>query len=166
MADEVIKKIKITQDTLPTINSITGKYDIRYRVISEDKNRTSHWSPIINLDPQYTYVSGNIDIVSSGITTVAWDTVTIKVGAQTIRQAKDYDVWVKWSKAPGNGDWNYVQRVSGNSISLVHPSTFYINGVDQLSAPNRITIEIYLKGEPITRDSENLLVYSPAMHTI
>jgi hypothetical protein len=166
MADEVIKKIKITQDTLPTINSITGKYDIRYRVISEDKNRTSHWSPIINLDPQYTYVSGNIDIVSSGITTVAWDTVTIKVGAQTIRQAKDYDVWVKWSKAPGNGDWNYVQRVSGNSISLVHPSTFYINGVDQLSAPNRVTIEVYLKGEPITRDSENLLVYSPAMHTI
>jgi hypothetical protein len=166
MADEVIKKIKITQDTLPTINSITGKYDIRYRVISEDKNRTSHWSPIINLDPQYTYVSGNIDIVSSGITTVAWDTVTIKVGAQTIRQAKDYDVWVKWSKAAGNGDWNYVQRVSGNSISLVHPSTFYINGVDQSDAPNRITIEIYLKGEPITRDSENLLVYSPAMHTI
>jgi len=166
MADEVIKKIKITQDTLPTINSITGKYDIRYRVISEDKNRTSHWSPIINLDPQYTYVSGNIDIVSSGITTVAWDTVTIKVGAQTIRQAKDYDVWVKWSKAAGNGDWNYVQRVSGNSISLVHPSTFYINGVDQSDAPNRITIEIYLKGEPITRDYENLLVYSPAMHTI
>jgi hypothetical protein len=166
MADEVIKKIKISQDTLPTINSITGKYDIRYRVISEDKNRTSHWSPIINLDPQYTYVSGNIDIVSSGITTVAWDTVTIKVGAQTIRQAKDYDVWVKWSKAAGNGDWNYVQRVSGNSISLVHPSTFYINGVDQTDAPNRITVEIYLKGEPVTRSSANLLVYSPAMHTI
>ena len=37
MAEEVIKKIKITQDNLPTINSITEKYDIRYRVISEDK---------------------------------------------------------------------------------------------------------------------------------
>ena len=166
MADEVIKKIKITQDSLPTINSITGKYDIRYRIISEDKNRTSHWSPIVNLDPEYTYVAGNIDIVSSGITTAAWDTVTIKVGTQVIRQAKEYDVWVKWSKAAGNGDWNYVQRISGNSISLVHPSTFFINGVDQVDTPNRVTIEIYLKGEPITRDSTNLLVYSPAMHTI
>ena len=166
MADEVIKKIKITQDSLPTINSITEKYDVRYRVVSEDKNRTSHWSPIINIDPQYIYVPGNITIVSSGITTVAWDTVTIKIGATTIRQAKDYDVWVKWSKAGGVGDWNYVQRISGNSISLVHPTTFYINGVNQAQAPNRVTVEIYLKGEPITRDTTNLRVYNPAIHTI
>jgi hypothetical protein len=166
MANEIIKKIKIAQDDLPTINSITEKYDVRYRVISEDKNRTSHWSPIVTLDPQYIYVPGNITIVSSGITTVAWDSVTVKIGVKAIRQAKDYDVWVKWSKAAGNGDWNYVQRISGNSINLVHPSTFYINGVDQVQAPNRVTIEVYLKGEPITRDSSNLLVYSPAMHTI
>jgi hypothetical protein len=166
MADEVIKKIKINQDSLPTINSITGKYDVRYRIISEDKNRTSHWSPIINIDPQYIYVSGNIFISSSGLTTVAWDPVTIKIGNKVIRQAKDYDVWVKWSKAAGDGDFNYVERISGNSITLVHPTTFYINGVDQEEQPNRITVEVYLKGEPITRDSTNLLVYSPAIHTI
>lgn len=166
MADEGIKKIKITQDNLPTINSITEKYDIRYRVISEDKNRTSHWSPIINIDPQYTYVSGNIFISSSGLTTVAWDAVTIKIGDQVIRQAKDYDVWVKWSKANGAGDFIYVERISSNSITLVHPATFYIGGVDQEQSPNRLTVEVYLKGEPITRDSTNLLVYSPAMHTI
>jgi hypothetical protein len=166
MADEVIKKIKINQDNLPTINSITGKYDVRYRIVSEDKNRTSHWSPIINIDPQYIYVSGNISIDSSNLTTVAWDPVTIKIGTQVIRQAKDYDVWVKWSRAAGNGDWKYVEKISGTSINLVHPPTFYINGVDQAQAPNRVTIEVYLKGEPITRDSTNLLVYSPAMHTI
>jgi hypothetical protein len=166
MADELIKKVRVEQDILPTINSVTEKYDVRYRIISEDKNRASHWSPITTIDPQYVYVPGEITIVSSGITTVVWDTVTIKIGNQVIRQAKDYDVWVKWSKAAGTGDFNYVQRVSGNSISLVHPSTFYIDGVDQVDAPNRITIEIYLKGEPITRDSTNLLVYSPAIHTI
>jgi hypothetical protein len=166
MAEEVIKKIKITQDNLPTINSITEKYDIRYRVISEDKNRTSHWSPIINIDPQYTYVSGNISISSSALTTVAWDAVTIKIGDQVIRQAKDYDVWVKWSKADGAGDFVYVERISTNSIILVHPTTFYIDGVDQEESPNRVTVEVYLKGQPITRDSVNLLVYSPAMHTI
>jgi hypothetical protein len=166
MADQVIKKIKIAQDGLPTIKSLTQKYDVRYRIVSEDKNRTSHWSPIVNLDPQYTYVAGNITIVSSGITTIAWDFVTVKIGTQVIRQANDYVVWVKWSKAAGIGDWNHIQTRFNNSISLVHPSTFYINGVDQLSAPNRVTVEIYLKGEPVTRDSENLLVYSPAMHTI
>ena len=166
MADQNIKKFIIKQDDLPTIDSLTQKFNVRYRIISEDKNRLSHWSPIISIDPQYTYVPGNITIVSSGITTVAWDTVTIKIGATTIRQAKDYDVWVKWSKAAGLGDWNYVQRISGNSINLVHPTTFYINGIDQAQTPNRVTVEIYLKGEPITRDSANLLVYDPAMHTI
>jgi hypothetical protein len=166
MESEIIKKVKVEQDNLPTINSSTEKYDIRYRIVSEDKNRTSHWSPIVTLDPEYIYVPGNITIVSSGITTVAWDTVTIKIGTQVIRQAKDYDVWVKWSRAAGNGDYNYVQRISGNSINLVHPTTFYINGVDQEQSPNRVTVEVYLKGEPITRDSTNLLVYSPAMHTI
>jgi hypothetical protein len=140
MANEVIKKIKLSQDNLPTINSITGKYDVRYRVVSEDKNRTSHWSPIINIDPNYIYVAGNISIVSSGITTVAWDTVTVKIGTNIIGQAKDYDVWVKWSKAAGLGDFNYVQRISGNSITLVHPTTFYINGVDQEQSPNRVTV--------------------------
>ena len=166
MAEEVIKKVKVSQDILPTINSITERYDVRYRIISEDKNRTSHWSPIINIDPQYTYVSGNIFISSSGLTTVAWDAVTIKIGDQVIRQAKDYDVWVKWSKAAGAGDFKYFERVSSNSITLVHPPTFYIDGVDQEQSPNRVTVEIYLKGEPITRDSTNLLVYSPAIHTI
>jgi hypothetical protein len=166
MANEFIKKVKVEQDSLPTLSSLTEKYDVRYRIVSEDKNRISHWSPIVTIDPQYVYVSGNISIVSSGITTVVWDTVTIKIGAQVIRQAKDYDVWVKWSKAAGNGDWNYAQRISGNSINLVHPSTYYIDGVDQEEHPNRVTVEVYLKGEPITRDSTNLLVYSPAMHTI
>jgi hypothetical protein len=166
MADQNIKKFIIKQDDLPTIDSLTQKFNVRYRIISEDKNRLSHWSPILSIDPEYIYVPGNINIVSSGITTVVWDTVTIKIGTNTIRQAKDYDVWVKWSKAAGLGDFNYVQRVSGNSISLVHPTTFYIDGVDQEQSPNRITVEIYLKGEPITRDSANLLVYSPAMHTI
>lgn len=166
MVDEVIKKVRVDQDTFPTINSVTEKYDVRYRIISEDKNRTSHWSSIITIDPQYTYVSGNITIVSSGITTVAWDTVTVKIGTQIIQQAKDYDVWVKWSKSNGLGDWNYAQRISGNSINIVHPSTYYINGINQAQTPNRVTVEVYLKGEPTTRDSSNLLVYSPAIHTI
>jgi hypothetical protein len=166
MANENIKKVRVQQDSLPTINSITEKYDVRYRVISEDKNRVSHWSPIVTLNPEYIYTSGNITIASSTLTTAAWDTVTVKIGTQTIRQAKDYDVWVKWSKAAGDGDFNYVQRISGNSITLVHPTTFFINGVDQEEAPNRITIEVYLKGEPISRTSTNLLVYSPAIHTI
>jgi len=164
---EIIKKVKISKDNLPTINSITGAYSVRYRIISEDKNRTSAWSSVYSVDPNYTYVSGKINISSSsGSVRVAWDPVTIKIGANTIRQAKDYDIWVKWSKSDGIGDWKYADRVATNTATLVVPDTFFINGVDQSDTPNRITVEVYLKGDPITREYDSLLVYEPAIHTV
>lgn len=164
---EVIKKAKISKDNLPTINSVTGTYSVRYRIISEDKNRTSAWSSVYSVDPNYTYFPGKINISSSsGSVRVAWDSVTVKIGANTIRQAKDYDIFVKWSKADGLGDWQYVDRVATNTATFVVPDTYFINDVDQSYTPNRITVEVYLKGDPITRDYTTLRVYNPAMHTV
>lgn len=164
---EIIKKAKISKDNLPPISSISGEYSIRYRVISDDKNRTSSWSQIFSVNPDYTYVSGKINIAaSSGVVRVSWDPVIIKIEESVISQAKDYDIYTRWSKTNNLGDWNYVERISSNSTSFVIPDTFFINGVDQEHVPNRITIEIYLKGEPITREYSALRVYSPAMHTV
>jgi hypothetical protein len=164
---EVIKKAKISKDNLPAINSLTETYGIRYRVISEDKNRSSSWSPVFEVEPNYTYVPGKINISSSGgIVSVAWDLVSIKIGTVTIKQEDQYDVWVKWSKSNGLGDWLSIKRVTGNNTTLVVPDTFFINEVDQIDAPNRVTIEVYLKGEPITRSVALLRVYNPAMHTV
>ena len=164
---EIIKKARVAKELLPAINSITGKYSIRYRIVSEDKNRTSAWSSVYSVDPNYTYVPGKINISSSsGVVNVAWDSVTIKIGTNVIRQAKDYDIFVKWSKSDGIGDWNYLERISTNSTILVVPDTFFINGVDQSFTPNRVTVEVYLIGEPVTRDYTALRVYNPAMHTV
>jgi hypothetical protein len=164
---EIIKKAKVLKENLPPISSIDGTYSARYRIISEDKNRTSSWSSVYKIDPNYTYVPGKINISSSsGVVRVAWDSVAIKIGTNIIRQAKDYDIFVKWSKSGGIGDWNYVERVSTNSTSFVVPDTFFINGVDEADAPNRVTVEVYLVGEPVTREYTTLRVYNPAMHTI
>lgn len=164
---ETIKKAKILKENLPPVSSITGEYSVRYRIISEDKNRTSSWSSVYSVDPNYTYVAGKINLSSSsGVVRAAWDSVTIKIGANTIRQAKDYDIFVKWSKSDGIGDWNYVDRITTNSTSFVVPDTFFIDGVDQSYTPNRITVEVYLIGEPVTRDYTALRVYNPAMHTV
>ena len=164
---EIIKKAKILKESLPPVSSITGDYSVRYRIISEDKNRTSSWSSVYSVDPNYTYVYGKINVSSSsGVVRVAWDSVTIKIGANTIRQAKDYDIFVKWSKSDGIGDWKYVERIATNSTSFVVPDTFFVNGVDQSFTPNRITVEVYLVGEPVTRDYTALRVYNPAMHTV
>jgi hypothetical protein len=164
---EIIKKAKVLKENLPPVNSIDGTYSVRYRLISEDKNRLSSWSSVYSVDPNYTYVPGKINISSSsGVVSVTWDSVAIKIGSNTIRQAKDYDIWIKWSKPDGIGDWKYVERITTNSTRFVVPDTFFVNGVDQSYTPNRVTVEVYLVGEPITREYTTLRVYNPAMHTV
>jgi hypothetical protein len=73
MADSGIKKAIIKKALLPAIDSYNVGYIFRYRVISEDKNRTSQWSPVnIVTDDTITGVSGALQI-SQTITTVVWD---------------------------------------------------------------------------------------------
>lgn len=58
MADSGIQKVRILQQDIPTVDYTTPIY-IRYRIVSEDQNRRSHWSPVTFVD-QFgipTYVS-------------------------------------------------------------------------------------------------------------
>ena len=49
MADRGIKKAVVLSGDLPEpING--GQYLVRYRIVSEDRNRRSHWSPIYYVD--------------------------------------------------------------------------------------------------------------------
>jgi hypothetical protein len=228
-ADAGIKKAKIVRADLPAISSETEGYSIRYRIISEDKNRVSHWSPVYLIKPEYTFVVGSVRFSSGNqIANFTWDAVTVlkdiatvqtinnkvlntniatittagahymKVGdwvtvsgvdatfngtyqltavtANTfsyykdhgnissaavsplgtykrnsvISKANEYDIWIRWDRNDG-GDWVYKERIEGTNISFPHQSTYTINNVVQSSAPNRISVEIYLKGYPITR---------------
>lgn len=48
MATQSVKKLKIFKKDLPAV-SPNNEYYVRYRIISEDKNKTSHWSPIFQV---------------------------------------------------------------------------------------------------------------------
>jgi len=166
MTNDIIKQVRILQKDLPSINTNIEGYSLRYRVLSDDKNRSSHWSPIITLSAGYTYTSGSISFNKNGsIAQQAWDAVTISKDDNIIKQAHEYDIWVKWDRNDG-GDWIYKQRIDGTSISFPIPSTYTINGIVQGSIPNRLTTEIYLKGDPISRTSSFLLVYTDGPHTV
>ncbi len=91
--------------------------------------------------------------------------MTINKNSKYIRQAHEYDVWVKWDRGDG-GDWIYKQRIDGTGISFPIPSTYSINGIEQPSQPNKVSLEVYLKGNKITRDFDTLLVYEDGPHTI
>jgi hypothetical protein len=166
MADLGIKKIRVRQEDLPSIDVNEQGYVLRYRIVSDDKNRVSQWSPINIIVPDYTYVSGDISFNKSGqVATFAWDSVSIQKNGNEIRKAHEFDIWVRWDRND-SGDWLYKQRIDGTSISFPIPDTYTIGGVVQGSAPNKASLEIYLKGNPITRDSNLLLVYEDGPHTV
>jgi hypothetical protein len=166
MATENIKKVIIKQSDLPPLMVENQGYVFRYRIISDDKNRRSHWSPIKNIKPEFTFVAKTINHDKAGaINTVVWDAVTIKKGTNTIKQADSYDVWLKWHRGD-NADWIHHGTINNNSFSIVTPSTYTISDVEQVSAPNKLNIEVYLKGSPITRSSSFLRVYQGGPYTV
>lgn len=229
MADPGIKQYRQAPADLPAINSINEGYTLRYRVISEDRNRVSHWSPAYLIIPNFTFVPGQIKFASSNQTaSFTWDSVvvlkdtktvqsidnkeltsniatlttngahymlvgdwvtvenvdavfngTYQISAVTtdtfsyykdngniastpvspegtyktnafIRNTFRYDIWVRWDRNDG-GDWLYKERIQSSDIALPHPSVYTINGVIQPSAPNRVSLEVYLIGEPVER---------------
>jgi hypothetical protein len=111
MADAGIKKVTILKSDLPAFNSIYGDYVVRYRIVSEDKNRTSHWSPQYKLEApavdtiEYSYAK---DTVNKMITFV-WTPEDSSLGK--------FDVFVKW----GTGSWSYVSTVSTTTFATVIP---------------------------------------------
>ena len=104
-----IKKAIIPKSSLPAINSNTSGYAVRYRIVSEDKNRTSHWSPIVDTNSvQIQSVSGALSITSTIITAV-W-------GDELNRPA--YDIFVKFD----SGAFVY------HGTSTVHSYSFLKTG--------------------------------------
>jgi hypothetical protein len=74
MVDPGIKKVIIKKASLPALDYDKVGYIFRYRIISEDKNRTSQWSPInVVLDNSITSVSGSLQIGANTISAVWGD---------------------------------------------------------------------------------------------
>jgi len=74
MADAGIKKVIIKKASLPALDSDKVGYVFKYRIVSEDKNRTSQWSPInLVIDDSITSVSGSLQIGANTISAVWGD---------------------------------------------------------------------------------------------
>jgi hypothetical protein len=83
------KILRIPKNQLPPVES-DNVYSLRFRVISEDKNRISHWSPIFIVDSVAPVaVSGALSVTETIITAV-W-------GDEEGRPA--YDVFVNFDSA-------------------------------------------------------------------
>jgi hypothetical protein len=140
MTDSGIKKAIIKKALLPAIDSDNVGYIFRYRVVSEDKNRTSQWSPVnIVGDDTITGVSGALQI-SQTITTVVWD--------DELNRPK-YDIFVGFDSATpiyhgtspihtysflntGTTDVRVIIQVEGSQKTLNAGLEIYDSGIEFL----------------------------------
>lgn len=117
------KKVTIVKNDSPPL-SPNGKYLIRYRIISEDKNRTSHWSPIYKLDVSnlITAVTGDV-LVNQSLITIAWEKSSLKTS---------YDVFVKFNFDIEHKSLtdNVASIVTKNLTNIAVGNIITVSGID------------------------------------
>ena len=167
-----LQKASLNIEQLPPLKVIdanTVGYYVKYRFLSEDRNRVSHWSPTYLLTPPYEFRRPSeknlgdflVQKQSSGIVNIAWDPIDVYNKDFFIRKAIGYDIWLRWSRNGSNGDWIYEERVSNTSLAILVPPNYSIGGVNEGTVPNQLEVEIYARSQDILRDSnhQQLLLY-------
>jgi hypothetical protein len=131
MADSNIKKITVKRSSLPPVDYDSQKYNIRYRVISEDKNRSSHWSPI------YNSIGSDIN-VTSGAVSKTEQIITAVWEDQNSSSA--YDVFVKFD----SNQFVYKGIATGHSYSFANQGTTSVRVIIQVVSSKKEIKEDFL----------------------
>jgi hypothetical protein len=131
MADSNIKKITVKRSSLPPVDYDSQKYNIRYRVISEDKNRSSHWSPIYNsIGSDINVTSGAVSKTEQIITAV-WEDQN---------SSSTYDVFVKFD----SNQFVYKGIATGHSYSFANQGTTSVRVIIQVVSSKKEIKEDFL----------------------
>jgi hypothetical protein len=152
MVDVGIKQVRISKSEFPfvqlttTLNESLNReevtalhYDFRYRVVSEDKNRFSHWSEIVrypmpDVTTPFPFTDTNRFSISkptgTDVINAVWsfpgDAESPSDYVKFFRDTTQYDVWVRWNnnnttdlEDPGWDEWEFETTVSSNNFSIL-----------------------------------------------
>lgn len=115
-------RFSIAPDLLPPVSS-SAQHIVRFRVISEDRNRISDYSPIFILDSvgQIPSASVSYNAVVSATTPKSINFIWSGgyVAGHTDLDPNLHDVFVKWNYS---SDYEYFGRVTGNSFNIIAPT--------------------------------------------
>lgn len=127
------KKFRIIGSSSQTYTSgakvakAAGEYVVRFRIISEDRNRVSHWSPQYLVSPVPNSFAAaedkNIKVTQAGNILIAQWNVSAKANEELSKTpsaaSASYDVYVAWgSQSTGTGQLEYFGTVVGSSIVI------------------------------------------------
>lgn len=123
MADVGIKKLIIPKNQLPPVGD-NNEYLLRYRIISDDKNRSSHYSPIFSVPAlEIEEVEGNV-FINGTSSTVIW-------GDENNRPK--YDIFVKFD----GGSYFYHGTSPIHTYGFLNTGTTNVRVAVQVEGINR-----------------------------
>lgn len=122
-------KFTIPVEHLPPPN-INGDHIFRFRIISEDRNRSSQYSTLYTIESkgQIWPLESSFEVSSSGsVTTVYWDTPSYyNVGASAVGASVLHNHESEWKIHPSDifvswdgGDYEYFGRSIDSNISII-----------------------------------------------
>jgi hypothetical protein len=122
VADQGIKKAIIKKEDLPAFNGELQNYLVRYRVVSEDKNRSSHWSqyyevdviPEIDRDRVINGVPAPEPWISHSLVLSENKQIINVVWTPPTNLKSDFDLYVKW----GENDFKYLASIQTSSYTV------------------------------------------------
>lgn len=113
--------VTIKKADLPPVDGDGDAYNVRVRMISQDRNRSSFWTPT------YTVVVPPADGVLYAVKTDLTGIKTATVVWDSQVEVTRYDVYVKWKNSAGDttSDWTFFKTTPSNSIGLIDPGSKY-----------------------------------------
>lgn len=149
-----MSKIRIPVEKLPPPD-IYGNHTIQFRIVSEDRNKLSAWSPLYTIKslgqyrPLQSNAIHNYSAENNETFTVTWDTPTIynydtllasasiaHNHSQNFKQHQT-DIFLRWYNGTSSGNFEYHDRVLTDSASIVK-STEDVSGSS--SGPTHVEI--------------------------
>lgn len=148
MADLNIKKIRIKKEDLPNFigNNDVLTYDVRYRIVSDDKNKVSHWSPVYTIVGETTTDETGYDPNNPETTSLPYNTVinsqdsSIQISwtmpsflilnpteqqkeLQSLQSSiKEFDIYVQWQVASVWSEWIWAGISLGTQFTTIYPN--------------------------------------------
>lgn len=128
-------KIVIKKNDLPPISADDSGYNLRLRLVSQDRNRVSFWTPLYSIDaPAVTEIPCLINVINTGTSKV------INLVWEDPNNNKEYDIYVRWRMAPSStlGDWLYKGSTFSNTWSIIDPGAHsFIVAVQKVTYPKQ-----------------------------
>lgn len=120
MSNEAIKKVIVNKGSLPPLNGDTEQYVVRYRVISEDRNRASHWSPqyYVPITPPSVESLYLVNI------TKAQDSIVASWELEDDSEILSSDIFVAFGQQHGAvGLYEYFATITGTTVTVPIPQS-------------------------------------------